>query len=254
MGKIPDVLDAALEYARNGIPVFPCDPKTKKPLIATGFKAASTDEQEIRRQWGRWPDAMIGAPTGAKSGMWVADVDKDTSRNFDGMATLRQLIAQHGELPKTLMTITPRGGRHLIFSWANGIDIRNSVGKIGPGIDVRGSGGYVCLPPSARADGARYQWDPDSGAVAVPAADWLMKRAGKHKNAWARAALDRECQAVADPKPGTRNTPLNPAAFSLFQLVSGGELEEQEMRKRLFEAAEACGVVADDGAQAAWNT
>ena len=255
MSKIPEVLDAALEYARSGIPVFPCDPKTKKPLVANGFKAASRDEQEIRKQWSRWPDAMIGAPTGAKSGMWVTDVDKDTSKNFDGMATLRQLIARHGELPKTLMTITPRGGRHLIFSWANGVDIRNSAGKIGPGIDVRGSGGYVCLPPSARADGTRYQWDPDSGAVSVPAPDWLIKLAGKHKiNAWARAALDQECQTVANAKLGTRNNTLNSAAFSLFQLVAGGELDEQEVRRRLFEAAEACGLVADDGAQAAWDT
>ena len=255
MGKIPDVLDAALEYARNGIPVFPCDPKTKKPLIATGFKAASTDEQEIRRQWGRWPDAMIGAPTGAKSGMWAIDLDKDASKNLDGIATLRQLIAQYGALPKTLMTITPRGGRHLIFSWANGVDIRNSTGKIGPGIDVRGSGGYVCLPPSQRSDGAQYKWDPDSGAVSVPAPDWLIKLAGKpRKSAWARTALDNECQAVANAKPGTRNSALNSAAFSLFQLVAGGELDGQEVRKRLFEAAEACGLVADDGAQAAQNT
>ena len=88
MGNIPSVLDAALEYASKGIPVFPCDPKTKKPLITNGFKGASTDEVEISKQWGRWPDAMIGAPTGAKSGMWVADVDKDVSKNIDDMTTL----------------------------------------------------------------------------------------------------------------------------------------------------------------------
>jgi hypothetical protein len=255
MGTIPSVLDAALEYASRGLPVFPCDPKTKKPLIANGFKAASTDEAEIRKQWSRWPDAMIGVPTGIISGMWVADVDKDTGKNIDGMVTLCQLIAQYGALPKTLMTITPRGGRHLIFSWANGIDIRNSAGKIGPGIDVRGTGGYVCLPPSKRADGAQYQWDPDSGATSLPAPDWLIKLAGKrHKNSWAQAALDQECQAVANAKSGTRNGALNTAAFNLFQLVAGGQLEEQEVRARLFAAAEACGLVADDGAQAAWNT
>jgi hypothetical protein len=254
MSNVPSVLDAALDYARDGIPVFPCDPKTKKPLTGNGFKAASTNEQQIRRQWRKWPNAMIGAPTGAKSGMWVTDVDMDPSKNCDGMTTLRKLIAQYGALPKTLMSVTPRGGRHLIFSWANGIDIRNSAGKIGPGIDVRGRGGYICLPPSQRADGAQYKWDPDSAAVSVPAPDWLIKLAGDKHGAWAETALDRECQAVADAKSGTRNHALNTASFNLFQLVAGGQLDEQEVRKRLFEAAEACGLVADDGAQAAWNT
>ena len=88
------------------------------------------------------------APTGPASGMWVVDLDLDPVKKIDGIATLAQLIAQHGEIPKTLMTITPRGGRHLIFSWDNKAKIRNSAGKIGPGIDVRGEGGYVCLPPS----------------------------------------------------------------------------------------------------------
>ena len=53
---------------------------------------------------------------------------------------------------------------------------------------------------------------------------------------------------VASAQPGTRNNTLNTAAFNLFQIVAGGELDEQEVRDRLFEAAEACGLVADDGA------
>src|SRR5262249_50900459 len=48
--------------------------------------------------------------------------------------------------------------------------------------------------------------------------------------------------------PGTRNDTLNTAAFNLFQIVAGGGLDEQEVRDRLFEAAETCGLVADDGA------
>src|SRR5262249_12476380 len=196
------------------------------------------------------PNAMIAAPTGSASGMWVTDLDLDPVKKVDGMATLAQLIAQHSEIPKTLMTITPRGGRHLTFTWDSNIEIRNSVSKIGPGIDVRGEGGYVCLPPSRNADGGVYQWDPDGADQAVSAPDWLIELANSKTRggAWARAALERECKTVAAAQPGTRNDTLNTAAFNLFQIVAGGGLDEQEVRDRLFEAAETCGLVADDGA------
>ena len=256
----PSELDAALGYARQNIPVFTTNPLDKKPLTSNGFKNATTDENQIREWWQRWPNAMIGAPTGPASRMWVVDVDQDSVRGIDGMATLTKLIAQYGELPKTLMTITPRGGRHLIFVWANGVEISNSTGKLGPGLDVRGDGGYVILPPSRRADGALYQWDPAGADRAVPAPGWLIElaraenRAKKRDKAWARAALEQECDAVASAQPGTRNDTLNTAAFNLFQIVAGGRLSEQEVRDRLFKAAEACGLVADDGAASVLRT
>jgi hypothetical protein len=181
--------------------------------------------------------------------MWVVDLDLDPVRKIDGKATLDQLITRHGAIPETLKTITPRGGQHLIFSWDSNTEIRNSAGKIGPGIDVRGNGGYVCLPPSKSASGGEYRWVSNGVAQAVPAPGWLITPAKATKaKAWAKAALERECKAVACAQPGTRNTTLNTAAFNLFQIVAGNGLDEQEVRDRLFEAAEACGLVADDGA------
>jgi hypothetical protein len=256
----PGELEAALLYGGRGIPVFPTNPLDKKPLVGGGFKSATTDETQIRDWWQRWPNAMIAAPTGSASNMWVVDIDHDPVRNIDGTAALAKLVAQHGELPSTLVTITPRGGRHLIFTWDSKIEIRNSSGKVGQGIDVRGEGGYVCLPPSRRADGALYQWDPAAGNQAAPAPDWLIElarsenKSKKRDKAWARAALERECEIVAKALSGTRNNILNTAAFSLFQIVAGGKLDEQEVRDRLFKAAEACGLVADGGAQSVQAT
>jgi Bifunctional DNA primase/polymerase, N-terminal len=40
----------ALEYARRGIPVFPCKRADKSPLTKNGFKDATCDEQQIR-EW-----------------------------------------------------------------------------------------------------------------------------------------------------------------------------------------------------------
>jgi hypothetical protein len=82
----PNEVDAALGYSQQGIPVFPADPLDKKPLINGGFKNATTDENQIRDWWQRWPNAMIAAPTGAASNMWVVDVDRDPVRNIDGTA------------------------------------------------------------------------------------------------------------------------------------------------------------------------
>jgi hypothetical protein len=107
---MPTELDAALEYAQQGIPVFPCNPLDKKPLTPKGFKDASKDAAPIRAWWQRWPNAMIGAPTGPISGMWVVDLDLDPARKIDGKAALDQLIAQRGPIPETLKTVTPRGG------------------------------------------------------------------------------------------------------------------------------------------------
>jgi hypothetical protein len=248
---MPTELEAALEYARSGIPTFPCNPLDKKPLTPNGFKDATKDEAQIRTWWQKWPNAMIGAPTGPASGMWVVDLDLDPVRKLDGKATLKQLITQRGPIPETLKTITPRGGEHLIFSWDPNVEIRNSAGKIGPGIDVRGNGGYVCLPPSKSANGGEYRWAPGSNQVAAPAPAWLIVLAKATKaKAWAKAALERECKTVASASPGSRNTTLNTASFNLGQIVGGRGLDEQEVRDRLFEAAVTCGLVADDGAAA----
>lgn len=78
----------------------------------------------------------------------------------------------------------------------------------------------------------------------------------KRDRAWAEAALDAECTAIASAMPGDRNATLNFGAYNIYQIVHGnpGLLDENEVRRRLFAAAEACGLVNDDGADSAWRT
>jgi len=53
----PVLWTAALKLARRGISVFPCHPKTKTPLVATGFKAATANPDTVRAWWSpRCPD------------------------------------------------------------------------------------------------------------------------------------------------------------------------------------------------------
>src|SRR5262249_31802057 len=58
-----------------------------------------------------------------------------------------------------------------------GIEVRNSAGKLGLGLDVRADGGYVLVPPSMHASGNSYRWELSSriGEVSIaPAPDWLL--------------------------------------------------------------------------------
>ena len=72
--------------------------------------------------------------------------------------------------------------------------------------------GTCAFPPSQRADGAAYQWDPAGANQAVPAPGWLIElarsksKSKKRDKAWARAALERECEIVAKARPGTATT------------------------------------------------
>src|SRR5919206_859445 len=108
-------LDASLQYAARGWPVFPCrasEPGRKRPHTGRGFHDASLDTRTIRRWWATWPDALIGVPTGAPIGAVVLDIDtKDAVAN--GFDTLEDL--GHAILPQTPMVHTGSGGLHVYF-------------------------------------------------------------------------------------------------------------------------------------------
>jgi len=253
----PTALDAALTYAARGWYVFPCG-DDKRPLTAHGFKDATTDADQVKAWWRRWPRAAIGLDCG-RSGVLAVDLDRDDDR--DGLAIWATLgIDDAG----ALQSQTPRGGRHLVFS-ANGAALGNSAGRLGPGIDTRGNGGYIILPPSQTARGqyiALNDWTatpaPVPGALVA-----LLSKAEQQRTTsqttttgdrWALAALKAEVDNVCAAHEGTRNDTLNRAAYSLGQLVAAGYLTRAEVEAELFAAAEACGLVDDDGDRAAWST
>jgi putative DNA primase/helicase len=111
-------------------------------------------------------------PTGAVTEILVLDLDP---RN-GGPADRDELIEQFGPIPNTAEVITGGGGRHLYFRYSGG-----SVPKtIGPGLDLKGCGGYVMLPPAVHPSGKRYKWDGIEGVKALlkpaEAPEWLLAR------------------------------------------------------------------------------
>ncbi len=160
--------DEALAYAKMSIPVFPCKPGGKEPLTRNGFKDATTDPDRIRAWWSRWPDANIAMPTGKRSGLVVVDVDPKHG-GYDSLAELHE--AGH-ELPLTATIKTGGGGVHHYFNYPGGVEIRNSAGKLGPGLDIRGEGGYVIVPPSVTEE--PYEVLHKRPPAEVP--EWLIER------------------------------------------------------------------------------
>jgi Bifunctional DNA primase/polymerase, N-terminal len=166
-GPVPMLLKAALSYARRGIPVFPCEPGGKRPLTYNGFWDATTDARRIRAWWHRWPAANVGIPTGERSGLLVLDVDPRDG----GPESLAALERKTGPLPRTARARTGGGGVHVFFRYPAEQEVRNSAGRPGPGLDVRGEGGYVVVPPSRTR--SAYEWiDRSPPAEAA----WLLER------------------------------------------------------------------------------
>lgn len=128
------MLDYALAYARQGLPVFPLLPNGKTPLTRHGFHDATTDESQIEQWWSQWPGANVGIATGNVSGLLVVDVDR---HGEDGTAALREL-----NLPPTRTVKTPRDGYHLYFNYPEGVEVGRLIGVL-PGIDLLGDNGYV---------------------------------------------------------------------------------------------------------------
>jgi RecA-family ATPase len=177
-------LTNALDYAKRGWKVVPlhtpdaqgncscrkagCGSVGKHPRTMNGLKDATTDEAKIRGWWGMWPDANIGIATGAGSNLVVLDVDP---RHY-GDKSLAVLEDECGELPPTLCSRTGGDGLHYLFTYP-AAEIKNSAGRLGAGLDIRGEGGYIVAPPSLHQSGKRYVWaEAESPLSQMP--DWML--------------------------------------------------------------------------------
>lgn len=261
----PSLLPAALAYAAAGIPIVPlfepagadcscrrpgCQRPGKHPRNHGGLTNASTAPDVITDWWRRWPGANIGGRTGVVFD--VCDVDGP-----DGTAALAPVLkAYHGLAP---LVRTGSGGWHLIYAPTG---LGNRV-RFLPGVDWRGTGGYVVLPPSRHASGRLYAFvrplsSPPPAVPAplltalTPAPPAASQRDRHHTVArptgYGPAALAREADTVATTREG-RNNALNRAAFNLGQLIATGHLTEDDVISALTDAALEAGLTPTETAR-----
>lgn len=218
-------LQAAIEYARRGWAVLPlhtpdaaghcscgkgdCSSVGKHPRTMNGLKNATTDEAIINQWWTMWPDANVGIVAGEASGLVILDVDS----RYGGDDSLEELMDTYGPLPQTAEALTGGGGRHILFRHP-GTSIRNSAGRLGPGLDIRADGGYVVAPPSLHASGKNYIWEvsghPDEMELAeMP--EWLLELLTESKRS-DRSAITEIGDVIAE---GQRNNTLTSLAGTM---------------------------------------
>lgn len=246
--SLPD----AAEFLTAQWPVFPCG-ANKRPVIERGFYAATRDPVEARALFLRPGAALIGVPTGAISDLVVLDFD--IKRDANGLAWLRE---NEHRLPRTRRHRTRSGGEHLLFRHP-GVPIRNSAGLLAPGVDVRGDGGYIIVPPSEGYEILDAAMPAEMPVWLV--AQLLVKRpepeptppapeprtlAITDGTQWGLGALRRACEAIRNAADGTKHATLNREAYSIGGLVTGGDLVEGVARAALADALAAIKYRCDD--------
>lgn len=193
-----ELLNAALFYAKLGLPVLPlhsptlrngevrcscrdwkeCNKQAKHPRTRFGHTEATTNERTIKDWWAKYPDANIGMLTGFQTGIFVLDIDL----KYGGEQSLEYLQEDYKSLlkdkynllPATLTTFTGSGGRHLYFKFPPDLrDITGSTSEIGEGLDIRANGNYIIAPPSKHISGKRYSWFGVNTPI-EDAPDWLI--------------------------------------------------------------------------------
>ncbi|WP_392426043.1 bifunctional DNA primase/polymerase [Barrientosiimonas humi] len=217
---------AAHELAAAGVPVFPCVPGKKTPIIPSGFKKATNDLRRVDGWW-RWqPSANIGIPTGRASGLVVIDVDVHGVNGYAAYAR----AARAGLIPEPLATVaTPSGGRHAYFP-ANAAHEQRSWAAGKAGVDYRGDGGYIIAPPSVLLlDGVRPAYRVEQVALgraepvdAVRLRDFLnplppRRPAQEGQRVVGREDADRLAAWLARQIKGDRNYKLFWAACRLAE-------------------------------------
>lgn len=260
---VTPLLDAALEYARRGWYVIPCriegvDANGKKiTKLPKGWQHVGSLDVATIRGWfgspsgGYW--TSVGIDTG-RSGLVV--VDLDATHGKEGINAWAAL----GGMTASYTVATPTGGIHLYFRADPERPVKASADEIAPGVDTRGTTGFVFAPPSTYELGTYTEtsfadWEnlslvPDIVAMRVPdrkrgpgspptdvhqasgpapALGMATLRLPAGTPRYPAAEANRRITAALDivrstPEGGGFNHRLNDAAFELGHWVGGGHI------------------------------
>jgi len=251
-----DMLEAALECLGQGWSIIPCSPSTKRPCIDSWkeFQTRQPTHEEVERWFILRPDAHIALITGAISGIVVVDCDNESSQKF----------AAANDLSSPIRVETRRGVHYYFKHPMDGVRRPPRVGSNAgrnwfhcDGLDFRGDGSYVIIPPSKNyefhipygldfSDDMPLWVDPLFSEAQIPAAtasdfsfaDLDLTYSGSHTPALARIKEKADSYGGKIPTGGTGRHDLvfNFLSEACLQFGLGVELENaaREMMDEYF--------------------
>jgi len=226
----------ALKLARKGIAVFPCG-DDKRPLTPNGFKDASTDPDIVHDWFTRWPNALIGVPTGIK--FVVIDVD------LQHVEAQQWLADNRDRVPPTRTYRTRSGGIHWLFAPHD--KIKCTASKLGPHVDTRGLGGYVIL-------WSAHGYEVLHGAVLATVPEWIVEALNPKPAAVpipitrysaaapSSAAIRGALRVLAEAREGERNRALFWVACRMGEAMCARTITESEATGLLLSVGRSVGL------------
>lgn len=157
----------------------------KSPLTTNGHLDASTDPNKVRELFQFHDECLIGARMGKDSQLFACDFDlyKPGAREY------MEELADKGLLTDTQTHITRSGGVHLIYR--SDSDYPNC--KPHDGVEVKGEGGYIIVPPSPG-----YKIEKEGISYAPPALIAELLKARKQASQSTVDALKAKVLSGAD--------------------------------------------------------
>lgn len=256
-GSLPPALLAASRLIAAGVNVIPVLPGSKKPACRwkglQSTRLAELEPERVDRYLNRWWSTGqhgLAAVTGEISGIVAVDVDDDAAR---------ELVERTCGWPRTVTVKTAKGW-HLWFVHPGG-ERSNGAHRSGVGLDIRGDGGFVVVPPSVHPSGVEYVWERHPfvalGGMWPPASLpdelhellWPARRVDVVGGArpilttkYVEIAFSRELEAVRAAPEGSRNDVLNRSVWSVARFIGSGQLRAVEVVERFLTAAVLAGL------------
>jgi len=204
------MLNMAQSYIARGFSIIPIG-NNKKPLVEwKAFQSRIVSPEELEKWFKDFPRLNLAIVTGKISNLVVVDID-----------------FRHGstdELFKDINTVKVRSGGGGLHYYFKSNEIIPNFNGIKPGIDIRGDGGYIIVPPSRHPSGNSYEWiyGFDTAPIApLPSfvTGWIdFKNSEKQNNTWNNAVLDGVDE-------GTRNETAASVAGKLLSRFPSEEWE-----------------------------
>lgn len=194
------LLRAGLAYQEQGWPVFVLRPDkgpfgncaacaNERPahaeacacLLCHGFYAASLDAERLEKQLAATPEGSLLAVRLGGSGLCVVDAEGD-DRSGVGITGVDALEEVEWEWPETRRSRTGSGGVHLwyrvVAQEGQAALSPGSRTKVLPNVDIKGTGGYVLVPPAQGRSWMNWSCSVAEIPEGSPLGVWLLSARG----------------------------------------------------------------------------